>query len=246
METSTKFSNTEIVLLISNSIISKLFLVYPSAFSALGASASLLLATVTALLGFPFAMLLCNLCKKDVSVIFKSKIMSLLFIALFICNQGYFIRSVAENLKLSILPDSPMFFILLIFIAGVLVFSHTGLKAIIRAHSFVTPFTLSLVFFLVMWVLGKIFPRLLLWYVQRKVKKGGWSGFGPGFGGGFGNSSSVKDEKKEGEVTVSRQQEPQKKVFDKNGILNPDTKLGASSKYTLTHFRSVNQPKIMI
>ena len=37
-----------------------------------------------------------------------------------------------------------------------------------------------------------------------------------------------------------------KKVFDKNGILNPDTKLGASSKYTLTHFRSVNQPKIMI
>ena len=37
-----------------------------------------------------------------------------------------------------------------------------------------------------------------------------------------------------------------KKVFDKNGILNPDTKLGANSKYTLTHFRSVNQPKIMI
>ena len=154
METSTKFSNTEIVLLISNSIITKLFLVYPSAFSALGASASLLLATVTALLGFPFAMLLCNLCKKDVSVIFKSKIMSLLFIALFICNQGYFIRSVAENLKLSILPDSPMFFILLIFIAGVLVCSHTGLKAIIRAHSFVTPFTLSLVFFLVISSVG--------------------------------------------------------------------------------------------
>lgn len=76
--------------------------------------------------------------------------------------------------------------------------------------------TFVLVFFLVMWVLGKIFPRLLLWYVQRKVKKGGWSGFGPGFSGGFGNNSSVKEEKKEGEVTVSRQQEPQKKVFDKN------------------------------
>lgn len=76
--------------------------------------------------------------------------------------------------------------------------------------------TFVFVFFLVMWVLGKIFPRLLLWYVQRKVKKGGWSGFGPGFSGGFGNSSSVKDEKKEGEVTVSSQQQPQKKVFDKN------------------------------
>ena len=29
-----------------------------------------------------------------------------------------------------------------------------------------------------------------------------------------------------------------KDIFDHNGILNPDTKLGASSKFTLTHFRS--------
>ncbi len=37
-----------------------------------------------------------------------------------------------------------------------------------------------------------------------------------------------------------------KKIFDPNDILNPDIKLGASSKFTLTHFRSTNQPKIMI
>ena len=37
-----------------------------------------------------------------------------------------------------------------------------------------------------------------------------------------------------------------KNIFDKNGIMNPDVKLGSSSKYTLTHFRTVNQPKIMI
>ena len=37
-----------------------------------------------------------------------------------------------------------------------------------------------------------------------------------------------------------------KTIFDHNGILNPDTKLGASSKFTLTHFRTTNQPKIMI
>lgn len=37
-----------------------------------------------------------------------------------------------------------------------------------------------------------------------------------------------------------------KEIFDKNGILNPDVKLGASSKFTLTHFRTTNQPKIMI
>lgn len=37
-----------------------------------------------------------------------------------------------------------------------------------------------------------------------------------------------------------------KELFDRNGILNPDTKLGASSKFTLTHFRSNNLPKIVL
>ena len=37
-----------------------------------------------------------------------------------------------------------------------------------------------------------------------------------------------------------------KKIFDPNDILNPDIKLGAKSKFTLTHFRSTNQPEIMI
>ena len=37
-----------------------------------------------------------------------------------------------------------------------------------------------------------------------------------------------------------------KDVFDRNGILNPDVKLGTSSKFTLTHFRTTNQPKIMV
>ena len=37
-----------------------------------------------------------------------------------------------------------------------------------------------------------------------------------------------------------------KEIFDQNGILNPDVKLGANSKFTLTHFRTTNQPKIMV
>ena len=37
-----------------------------------------------------------------------------------------------------------------------------------------------------------------------------------------------------------------KKIFDPNGILNPDVKLGANSKFTLTHFRDTNSPKIML
>ena len=37
-----------------------------------------------------------------------------------------------------------------------------------------------------------------------------------------------------------------KHIFDKNEILNPEAKLGANSKFTLTHFRNTNLPKIMI
>ena len=37
-----------------------------------------------------------------------------------------------------------------------------------------------------------------------------------------------------------------KDIFDQNGVLNPDIKLGASSKFTLTHFRTTSLPKIMI
>lgn len=37
-----------------------------------------------------------------------------------------------------------------------------------------------------------------------------------------------------------------KQIFDPNGILNPDVKLGANSKFTLTHFRNTNSSRIML
>lgn len=37
-----------------------------------------------------------------------------------------------------------------------------------------------------------------------------------------------------------------KDIFDQNKILNPDVKLGTSAKNTLTHFRTVSLPKIMV
>ncbi len=149
METSTKFSTTELVLLISNAVISKLFLVYPSTFSALGASATIILALFTAVLGLIFTNFLVKLYKSktDISQIIQNKCIKISFsvitVILFVLNQGYFVRSVAESIKLSILPDSSLFFITLIYMAGVLICARTGLKSIVRAHSFVTPFTIA-------------------------------------------------------------------------------------------------------
>ncbi len=169
METSSKFSNTELVFLTSNLIMSKLFLVYPTAFAALGASASIILAILTSLLGFVFLCITNRLYKKkkDIVNMLAGKrtkaLVSVIIIMLFVFNQGIFVRSVAESLKISILPKSPLFFITFIFMAGVLICSHTGLKAIIRAHSFVTPFTLALVVLLLFSSIGNfdfynIFP----------------------------------------------------------------------------------------
>lgn len=151
METSTKFSNTELVLIISNCVISKLFLVYPSAFAALGASASILLAVLTSVTGLVFTLITAFLYRKkeDISKMIENRFLRTVFlillVVLFTGNQGYFVRSVTESLKISILPKSPLFFITLIYMAGVLICSHTGIKAIVRAHSFVTPFTIVLV-----------------------------------------------------------------------------------------------------
>lgn len=37
-----------------------------------------------------------------------------------------------------------------------------------------------------------------------------------------------------------------KGIFDQHNVLNPDVKLGANSKFTLTHFRNTGLPKIMV
>lgn len=54
-------------------------------------------------------------------------------------------------------------------------------------------------------------------------------------------------------VTNAEMSEPEKnlyteikEIFDQNGILNPDVKLGANSKFTLTHFRSDTLPKVVM
>ena len=54
-------------------------------------------------------------------------------------------------------------------------------------------------------------------------------------------------------VTNTEMREPEKnlyteikRIFDQNNILGPDIKLGAVSKFTLTHLRDTNLPKIML
>lgn len=157
METSTKFSGTELMLVVTNSIISKLFLTYPSAFSSLAASAGIILSLCTVVAGGILMVLTVYLYGKkreDITNILKNKacryIITVIIIILLIINLSLFVRSVSESIKISLLPSSPLFFISFIFVLGALICSHTGLKAIVRSHSFIVPFTLAMVAILIL------------------------------------------------------------------------------------------------
>ncbi|MBQ6907463.1 MAG: GerAB/ArcD/ProY family transporter, partial [Clostridia bacterium] len=149
METSSKFSKAEIVFTAINCVIAKLFLIFPSVFPAISASSAVILALFTVLSGFMFVYLtsfLYNNKKTDIIRICKNAkvktALSLLFIFTFIINQSIFVRSVAESLKISLLPGSPLMYITIIFMTGVFICAYTGLKSIIRVHSLIVPFTI--------------------------------------------------------------------------------------------------------
>ena len=151
METSTKFSGTELVLTVSNCIMSKLFLTYPASLSALASSASVLLAIFTVLAGFVLMAVTVWLYgnkREDITRLIKNSryrtTFTVLIILMLVINLAFLVRSVSESLKISILPSSPSLFISFIFVRGALICSHTGLKSIVRSHSFIVPFTIAM------------------------------------------------------------------------------------------------------
>ncbi len=156
METSTRFSKTELILVVSNCVISKLFLTYPGMFTTLSASSGIILSAVTVIFGWLFIGATAYLYGKrrtDITKMLKNKnftnILCILLSVMLVINQTLFIKTVTEGLKTSILPDSPAIFITLFFVITVLICSVTGLKAVVRAHSFVVPFTLAMLVLLI-------------------------------------------------------------------------------------------------
>lgn len=150
METSTKFSTAELTLTVTNCIISKMFLTYPASFAKLASSAGIILALCTVLLGgvfFGVVLWLYGNKRCCITSLITNRyvrtISTIIICVLFIINTSLFVRLVAESLKVSILPSSPIFFVSFLFVITLLICSHTGLKAIIRAHSLILPFTLG-------------------------------------------------------------------------------------------------------
>lgn len=82
--------------------------------------------------------------------------------------------------------------------------------------------TFLLVFIGVIWILGKVLPRLLTWYLKGKIEKmGSAGGFGQPQGGDPAAAARMKEEQirqskaQEGRVTIV-QQEQSEKVIERN------------------------------
>lgn len=84
--------------------------------------------------------------------------------------------------------------------------------------------TFLLFFALFLWVMKRVFPLLLAWFIKRKLKDGGKNGggfagpggaffWGTGFGGGNGQQTR-QEKKEEGKVVISDIPK-QEKVIDK-------------------------------
>lgn len=176
MERSTRFSNTQLTLVTVNCVIAKLFLIFPSSFSTLGGSAGILLAVYTCLLGGVFVWGVSYFYRAfpgmDLIAVTKhylgkwaGVLLTCLIIVLFTLNQALFLRSIIESIKISVLPRSPMLFSIFVYMAGVLLCSWTGLKALIRAHAFIVPYTVVMAVLLYLSAVGNynasnIFPIL--------------------------------------------------------------------------------------
>lgn len=154
MSKATEFSPKEVVLVAVNSIITKLFLLFPSTLTTVGKSSSIILCLLTAAAGviilYAIAALYGKAGNKSIITITgkvfgkaAKRIYAYIIAAVFIIMCGLLLRSVSESINMSLMPAVDVNIISLIFIIGVSVAAYVGLKAIVRCHAVVVPITLA-------------------------------------------------------------------------------------------------------
>ena len=89
--------------------------------------------------------------------------------------------------------------------------------------------TVIVIFIFLGWLLRKIFPLLLAWFIKRKMKNGGASfgSFGPFYSGFYGNSGATeaneqeevrRNKEQEGKVTVVTMDQKEKLIEKDMGV----------------------------
>ena len=141
MNKATAFSEKELIFVVVNSIITKLYLLYPKTVISYGKSASILLTLSVIAVGYIFVFTVASLFNKRGLKL--NKITSIIIALTLICISGLFLRSVSESINITLLPNISVHLISLFFITGVCIAVYSGLKAIVRSHAVIVPITLT-------------------------------------------------------------------------------------------------------
>jgi len=153
VQKATRFSKTEVVFVAVNSIITKLFLIFPATLVQIGKSASIIMSLYISALGYVILYFIARLyrsfCGQTIIEVtgyvfgkYARLVYSIMISATFIVINGLFLRCVSESINMSLMPDTDVNIISLIFIIGVCIAVFSGLKAIIRCHAVIVPVTL--------------------------------------------------------------------------------------------------------
>ncbi|MBQ7075276.1 MAG: GerAB/ArcD/ProY family transporter [Clostridia bacterium] len=141
MNKATAFSEKELIFVVVNSIITKLYLIYPKTVISYGKSASIVLTLSIIALGYVFVYTIAFLFNKRGLILNKTT--SIIMAITLICISGLFLRSISESINITLLPHISVHLISLFFITGVCIAVYSGLKAIVRSHAVIVPITLA-------------------------------------------------------------------------------------------------------
>lgn len=154
MSKATEFSKKEVIFTAVNSVITKLFLFFPSSITNVGKSASIILCALTIAEGIIIMLIIGSLYNifggmgilKITQYIFGNtvkKIYAYIISAVFLLINGLMLRSVSESINMSLMPNVDVNLISVFFIIGVCIAVYSGLKPIVRCHAVIVPVTLA-------------------------------------------------------------------------------------------------------
>lgn len=159
-----RFGRVEAIFVLTNLVLIQIFLGFPSRMADSGGTAGWIIPIYTVILAliafFIISKLYTSFEGKDILDVaqiaggsFGRILVGLIFIANYFFILPFVLREFGEDVKVFSLTQSPISFVLIFFIIGVITASHFGLEAIVRISTFIVPIV-AVGFFIV--VIGNI------------------------------------------------------------------------------------------
>ncbi len=153
MSSTTKIGSIEAIFLVLTVMINHIILNLPKNILVTTGSASLLNIIFITLIALGLVYFLCKLLKRfpgldiiDISNFLGGKVLKyiigILFILYFLITSSIFLRSFCESLKMIFFPRTPIFFLVLLFIIGIVFVNKLGNNSFIRANTLIMPIVL--------------------------------------------------------------------------------------------------------